>query len=214
MRPMLLSDIYHYSNLQIRVLLSTVRNMGNCPCPRCLIPKDRTDLLGTKRDQKQRTTLARVDDLSYKAKISSAREIIYQNKHPVDSVLVQRILKSQSLVPTEVFLLFIFLATCLMLMGQNAFSDKLSRFGFNLFSVFLVDFMHEFELGVWKATFKHLIRILFVHGNSAILTLNERYRAVPTFGRSTIRKFTENVSAMKKLAARDYEDLLQVSTEN
>ena len=78
----------------------------------------------------------------------------------------------------------------------------------------VVDFMHEFELGVWKATFKHLIRILFVHGNSAISTLNERYRAVPTFGRSTIRKFTENVSAMKKLAARDYEDLLQVSTEN
>ncbi|KJA25614.1 hypothetical protein HYPSUDRAFT_108969, partial [Hypholoma sublateritium FD-334 SS-4] len=36
-----------------------------------------------------------------------------------------------------------------------------------------------------------------------------RYRAVPTFGRSTIRKFTENASAMKKLAARDYEDLLQ-----
>ncbi len=77
--------------------------MGNCPCPRCLIPKDRTDLLGTKRDQKQRISLARVDDLSFKTKISSSREIIYKNKHPVDSVLVQRILKPQSLVPIEVF---------------------------------------------------------------------------------------------------------------
>ncbi len=48
----------------------------------------------------------------------------------------------------------------------------------------VVDFMHEFELGAWKALYKHLIRILFVHGNSTISALNERYRAVPTFGRS------------------------------
>jgi len=37
-----------------------------------------------------------------------------------------------------------------------------------------------------------------------------RFRQVPTFGRSTIRKFGGNVSAMKKLAGRDFEDLLQV----
>jgi hypothetical protein len=40
-----------------------------------------------------------------------------------------------------------------------------------------------------------------------------RYRQVPTFGQDTIRLFHENASAMKKLAARDYEDLLQVSTQ-
>ena len=34
-----------------------------------------------------------------------------------------------------------------------------------------------------------------------------------TFGRDTIRKFTNNVSGMKKLAARDFEDLLQVGLE-
>jgi hypothetical protein len=33
-----------------------------------------------------------------------------------------------------------------------------------------------------------------------------------TFGRGTIRKFPSNVSEMKKLAARDFEDLLQVCT--
>ena len=37
-----------------------------------------------------------------------------------------------------------------------------------------------------------------------------RYRQISTFGRDTIRKFSNNTSAMKKLAARDYEDLLQV----
>jgi len=73
------------------------------------------------------------------------------------------------------------------------------------------DFMHEFELGVWKATFTHLIRILVAHGEGAIQDLNGRYRSVPTFGRSTIRRFSENASSMKKMAARNYEDLLQVS---
>jgi hypothetical protein len=38
-----------------------------------------------------------------------------------------------------------------------------------------------------------------------------RYRQVPTFGRGTIRRFSSNASAMKRLAARDFEDLLQVS---
>ena len=33
---------------------------------------------------------------------------------------------------------------------------------------------------------------------------------MPTFGSSTIRRFATNASEMKKLAARDFEDLLQV----
>ena len=31
-----------------------------------------------------------------------------------------------------------------------------------------------------------------------------------TFGRGTIRRFPSNVSEMKKMAARDFEDILQV----
>ncbi|KAJ3963337.1 hypothetical protein EV361DRAFT_813461, partial [Lentinula raphanica] len=34
---------------------------------------------------------------------------------------------------------------------------------------------------------------------------------IPPFGRSTIRRINKHVSAMKNLAARDYEDFLQVS---
>lgn len=37
-----------------------------------------------------------------------------------------------------------------------------------------------------------------------------RFSAIPTFGRDTIRNFGPNVSGLKKLAARDYEDILQV----
>jgi len=43
-----------------------------------------------------------------------------------------------------------------------------------------------------------------------IVNLLYRYRDVPTFGRDTIHKFVHNASGMKKLAARDFEDLLQV----
>ena len=97
----------------------------------------------------------------------------------------------------------------------------------------VVDLLHEFELGVWKALFTHLIRILYAaapHG-SLVADLDRRYvnctvtvryqelinfvttrfRAMPTFGSSTIRRFATNASEMKKLAARDFEDLLQVS---
>ena len=70
--------------------------------------------------------------------------------------------------------------------------------------------MHEFELGVWKALFTHLVRVLVSHGDGTIQDFNRRYRQVPTFGRSTIRRFSENASGMKKLAARNFEDLLQV----
>ena len=41
-------------------------------------------------------------------------------------------------------------------------------------------------------------------------TLYVRYRQIETFGRSTIRRFDANTSALKKLAARNYEDALQV----
>ncbi|KJA12927.1 hypothetical protein HYPSUDRAFT_209987 [Hypholoma sublateritium FD-334 SS-4] len=92
----------------------------------------------------------------------------------------------------------------------NAFSEQLSSLGFNLFTIFLVDFMHEFELGVWKKVFIHLLRIL-QSINGATNELDSRYRAVPTFGRDSIRRFTNNVSELKKLGARDYENLLQCS---
>lgn len=43
---------------------------------------------------------------------------------------------------------------------QNAFSDRLGPLGFKFFLMLVVDLMHEFELGVWKNLFIHLLRIL------------------------------------------------------
>ncbi|KAH9929651.1 hypothetical protein B0H21DRAFT_700102 [Amylocystis lapponica] len=73
----------------------------------------------------------------------------------------------------------------------------------------VVDLMHEFELGVWKAVFAHLVRILESINPDVVLELNRRFREIPVFGRSTIRRFASNVSEMKKMAARDFEDILQ-----
>lgn len=99
---------------------------------------------------------------------------------------------------------------------------------FNFFLMLVVDLLHEFELGVWKAIFTHLMHILCTAGGTLIQQLNyryftdpaapsllftktTRYRRVPTFGRGTIRRFHRNASTMKHLAARDFEDLLQVN---
>ncbi|KIK21724.1 hypothetical protein PISMIDRAFT_77613, partial [Pisolithus microcarpus 441] len=35
------------------------------------------------------------------------------------------------------------------------------------------------------------------------------FQQVPTFGHDTIRRFRQNVSDLKQMAARDFEDLLQ-----
>jgi hypothetical protein len=44
------------------------------------------------------------------------------------------------------------------------------------------------------------------------LRFTDSFRQMPTFGADTIRRFSNNVSELKKFAARDFEDLLQVSS--
>ena len=91
----------------------------------------------------------------------------------------------------------------------------------------VVDLLHEFEIGVWKQIFSHMLRVLQATDPNLLTELNKRYeylvsgwydnilkkgrfRELSTFGRATIRKFHDNVSEMKRLAARDFEDILQV----
>ncbi|KAL1711754.1 hypothetical protein EV715DRAFT_297737, partial [Schizophyllum commune] len=172
-----------------KVLLATIRDGGLCPCPWCLVEKSKVDRLGLRRDMATRISKARRVLADY---VTWARNAIYKFAHPIGGKVVEMILKPYSAVPTV-----------------NAFSDKLGP-NFNPSDMFVVDLMHEFELGVWKAIFTHLIRILYA-ADPLVTTLNERYRQIESFGRGTIRGFAskEYVSEMKKLAARDFEDLLQ-----
>lgn len=57
---------------------------------------------------------------------------------------------------------------------QNAFLDKLSPLGFNHFQMLVVDLMHEFELGVWKSLFIHLLRILDAYDKRLLDELDRR----------------------------------------
>jgi hypothetical protein len=87
-----------------RVLLASIRNKGQCPCPRCLIPMSHMQNLGMPRDIKQRETFARVDDEIRRGKVETARDIIYRQNYAVNGVAVEALLKEQSLMPTSVSL--------------------------------------------------------------------------------------------------------------
>ncbi|KAG6905526.1 hypothetical protein DXG01_002238 [Tephrocybe rancida] len=127
--------------------------------------------MGMPRDMSAQIRLSHVDDLLYWKKVQGARKFIYTKNLSINSKPVEGLLKEESLAPVA-----------------NAFSDRLSAFGFNFFQILVVDILHDWEIG------NHPIR----------------FRATPTFGRDTIRKFSANTSEMKKLAAHNYEDILQV----
>ena len=65
-----------------------------------------------------------------------------------------------------------------ILLHQNAFSDKLMPLGFNMFDIFVVDLMHEVELGVWKSVFIHLLRLLDCHDESLKHELDRRQASI------------------------------------
>lgn len=50
---------------------------------------------------------------------------------------------------------------------QNAFVERLGKDKFNPSNMLVVDLLHEFELGVWKTLFSHLIRLLYAAGNGS-----------------------------------------------
>ena len=86
----------------LRVLIASIRDMGGCPCPRCLIPKAMIPGLGTVADTRWRTESTRTDDDQRREKIKAARDLIYKKGYAVTSKHVEDLLKSESLVPTEV----------------------------------------------------------------------------------------------------------------
>ncbi|KAJ3816794.1 hypothetical protein F5880DRAFT_1618922 [Lentinula raphanica] len=173
-----------------KVLLATIRDKGLCPCPRCFIPKSKLDQLGA--DLRFRVSQTRTFLIN---KVNQARRLIYSAGAAICGSHVQGLLKESSSVPT-----------------LNAFVDRLGL-DFQVSQMLVVDLMHEFELGVWKALFVHAIRLLHAlpAGSEKVESLNERFRNTPRFGASTIRRFSTNASEMKKMAARDFEDLLQCS---
>ena len=91
-----IAQIFH------RILIVSIRNLGRCPCPHCLIPLDRIANMGMRQDTAQRKTLAWIDDVKRHNRVEIACEKIYENGYVVDSTVVENLLQEESLVPTAV----------------------------------------------------------------------------------------------------------------
>lgn len=85
-----------------RILLASIRNLGQRPCPRCLVQISSVHKLGMRSDMRQRTVNARQDDIRRQSRVISARRLIYNKNHQVTSSAVEGLLKNESLVPTSV----------------------------------------------------------------------------------------------------------------
>lgn len=125
------------------------------------------------RDMNQRKTLARVDDIHRQSKITAARRVIYEKHYQINSAAVENLLREESWVPNAVCIYQYFCHVNSQAL-QNAFSDRLSPLGFNLFKMLLPDLMHEIELGIWRAIFIHLLRILESVGEDRLMELDRR----------------------------------------
>ncbi|KAJ7593757.1 hypothetical protein C8J56DRAFT_777274 [Mycena floridula] len=140
-----------------RVLLACVKSIGQCPCAICTIKKSDIPKTGTVNDMKNRKNKARVDTEHRQGLITRARKWIFEKGFAIGGAAIERLLGPTSQVPVV-----------------NAFSAALFQFGFNFYQMFVPDLLHEFEIGVWKAVFIHLIRILFAAGKEKVAVLNER----------------------------------------
>ncbi|KAJ3538209.1 hypothetical protein NMY22_g5263 [Coprinellus aureogranulatus] len=174
-----------------RVLIATIKGRSDCPCVRCLVQKQNLSQMGTAEDLAFREANPRVDTAARQKQVTDAREAIASGLAVGGDAVVVHL--THSGVPTI-----------------NAFSARLSPTGFDIFRSLVVDLLHEYEIGVFKALFLHLIRVLEASSSGSVLVheLDKRYRAVPTFNQ-TIRRFATNVSQLRRRAARDYEDILQ-----
>ena len=84
-----------------RVILATIRYLGGCPCPRCLIKKDQIGALGTKADEQRRSHL-RTDTEHRQHGVNKTRTWIFDKGRGVNSTWVEDLLQPDSWVPTRV----------------------------------------------------------------------------------------------------------------
>jgi len=82
--------------------MACLRYLALCPCPRCLLLKSRTPMIGTKTDSKQRTKLVRVDTEDRRMKIEIARNLMFERGLNITSSKIENLLRPTSLVPTRV----------------------------------------------------------------------------------------------------------------
>jgi len=87
-----------------RIIVATIQDKGNCPCPCCLIPKAKFHCTRFVRNLAARLSQAWTYLVN---KIQLAQQAIYVLGRPLKGMMVETILKGESLVPTLVRMLFV-----------------------------------------------------------------------------------------------------------
>jgi hypothetical protein len=85
-----------------RILMTCLKYLAQCPCPRCLILKSNIPRLGMEVDKNARQTLVRADSKAIQDTVNRARQMIFEDGINITSVHIDRLLKPHSLVPTRV----------------------------------------------------------------------------------------------------------------
>ncbi|KZT08265.1 uncharacterized protein LAESUDRAFT_649821 [Laetiporus sulphureus 93-53] len=140
-----------------KILLACIRYLAQCLCPHCLIKKADIPDMDSHMDMLRRAKF-RADSYPVQYDIMKTRHWIFEKGYGPRSKHIANILDRYLLVPS-----------------RSAFSIHLSEFGFDFYPMFVVDLMHEFELGVWKAILTHLLQIFYAEGNNTIQRFNKRH---------------------------------------
>jgi len=85
-----------------RVLLAGIKDLGNHPCPRCLVLKSQIGELGTKWDDERRVKQSRIDNEQRQYDVDLARGFMFTRGDGPKSTAVENVLGSESRVPTRV----------------------------------------------------------------------------------------------------------------
>lgn len=88
-------------DLRLRVLVATIRDLGTCPCPFCLVTIDDIPQLGQAVDQRTRVDKKRRESDKRIQNVESARKIIYNHGYAPGNDRSDFFLKDESLVATE-----------------------------------------------------------------------------------------------------------------
>ena len=117
---------------------------------------------------------ARTDDSRRQNNVIAARKLIYNKNFQITSAAVEKLLRDESLVPTTVCPQIAFTVDLLIWVFQNAFSERLAPLGFDMFSMFVIDLLHDWEIGIAKLLILHLLRIVESVDGGLVIELDRR----------------------------------------
>jgi hypothetical protein len=134
---------------------------------------------------RRRDRLMRTDGKFRRATIDKVRRWLFQDGDSNGSKRIKMALEKTSVTTTQVCHNKVRALSNSQYPLQNAFSMRLHKHGFDFYRMFAPDILHEFELGVWKATFTHLMRILYAAQGDLC---HAYWAAKPTSGQVTTRQ--------------------------